>query len=132
MSQENVELVQRCFRLFSRGDYDGVLECFDPEVEVIEPGGIPGARRYRGYAGVAEAYSRWAAQWDDFSAEIERLVDAGERVVVLARHRGRGRSSGIPVEMTVAYLYTVRASKFVRWEMFSTEVEALEAAGLRE
>jgi hypothetical protein len=29
MSQENVELVQRCFRLFSRGDYDGVPECFD-------------------------------------------------------------------------------------------------------
>jgi ketosteroid isomerase-like protein len=132
MSQDNLELVRRCFECFARGDYEGVRECFDAEVETVEPDNIPGARSYHGYLGLVEAYDHWAGQWDDFSSEIERLTDAGDRVVVLARHRGTGRRSGAPVEATVGYVYTVRNGRFIRWEIFPTEAEALESVGLRE
>jgi ketosteroid isomerase-like protein len=132
MSRENLDLVRRCFECFAESDWEGVRECFDPDVEIIEPDNMPGALSYRGYVGLVDAYEHWAGQWDAFSVEVERLTDVGERVVVLARHRGRGRKSGIAVEGTVGYVYTVRRGKFVRWQIFPTEAEALEAAGLRE
>jgi ketosteroid isomerase-like protein len=72
----------------------------------------------------------WAGQWDDLNFELERIVGAGDRVVCLTHHRGRGKSSG--VELRVAYVHTIRNGKGVRWEMFDTWEEALEAAGLRE
>jgi hypothetical protein len=34
MSRENVELIQRMCEAFHRGDADGALTYFDPEVEV--------------------------------------------------------------------------------------------------
>jgi ketosteroid isomerase-like protein len=52
-------------------------------------------------------------------------------VVAVARYRGTGKASGVPVETTVAHLYAFEGGKIVRWRMFGTEAEALEAAGLR-
>jgi ketosteroid isomerase-like protein len=132
MSQANLDLVRRCFDCFASRDWEGMRQCFDPEVEIIEPDNMPGARSYRGYDGLVAAYEHWAGQSEAFSVEVERLTDVGERVVVLVRHRGRGRRSGVAVEATVGYVYTVRNDRFVRWEIFLTEAEALESVRVQD
>jgi hypothetical protein len=53
-------------------------------------------------------------------------------MVCLVHHRGRGKLSGAEVELQVAYVHTIKDGKGVRWEMFATLDEALEAAGLSE
>ena len=63
MSRENVELVQRCFDLFGRGEMEAVLQYVDPAMETIEPPEIPGSATYRGHSGLAKAYEHWASQW---------------------------------------------------------------------
>lgn len=45
---------------------------------------------------------------------------------------GRGKGSGVEVEGDVAFVFTVRQGKLVRWQMFTSRAEALEAAGLAE
>ena len=46
--------------------------------------------------------------------------------------RGRGATSGIPVEMNAVGLHTVRDGRITCMRYFRTEAEALEAAGLRD
>jgi ketosteroid isomerase-like protein len=61
---------------------------------------------------------------------VDALHDAGERVVALLRQRGRSKATGLPVEMSLAQVWTLRDGKQTRMDMYSDRSEALEAAGL--
>jgi len=133
MSRENVEIVQRWYDLFQRQDWEGSVEDADPDIEIIEPPGVVGSRRYHGHDGLVEALQAWPSQWEEFHAELVKIIDANaNQVVSLTRHHARGKGSGIEVERDLAYVITFRNGKAIRWEMFLTLDEALQAAGLSE
>jgi ketosteroid isomerase-like protein len=62
----------------------------------------------------------------------ERLIDAGDRVVVIATMRGQGSASGVEVENRHGSVWTIRDGKAVRFQWFNEPDEALEAVGLQE
>jgi ketosteroid isomerase-like protein len=133
MSQENVEIVRAAFDAFSRNDMEGVLQLCDESIVVSQPPEVPGiAPQQHGHRGVLEAFEIWPEQWDDFRIEILRITDAGDYVVVTARTGGRGKQSGVEVEMDFAFAFTVRNEKILEMKIFIQEDQALEAAGLRE
>jgi hypothetical protein len=45
-------------------------------------------------------------------------------------NHGRGKGSGVQVELRFSFLFSLRAGKIVEWRIFMREDEALEAAGL--
>jgi ketosteroid isomerase-like protein len=133
MSQENVEIVRHCFELFRRADYGATLAYFDPSVETVEPEEMPGAATYVGYEGLAEAFSHFADAWEGYTVEAEQLTAAGEnQVVASAKYHAIGKESGVPVETSVSHVYEFAAGRIVRWRMFNSRAEALEAVGLSE
>ena len=76
--------------------------------------------------------TRWADQWDEWTVEVERVLDAGsEHVVVIFQEKGRS-NSGLLMDERHAELYSLRDGKVVRRQGFSDPNEALEAVGLRE
>jgi ketosteroid isomerase-like protein len=132
MSQENVEIVRNAFDAYDRDEVDEVLRLCDEDIVITQPPELPGvARQQRGHGGVLEAFGIWPEQWDDYRIEILRIADAGDHVVVTARQGGRGKQSGVDVEMDFTFVFTVRARKIVEWRIFMDEQQALEAAGLR-
>jgi ketosteroid isomerase-like protein len=133
MSQDNLELVRDAFEAFSRNDMDGVLGLCDEGIVVTQPPEVPGiSPQQHGHRGVLEAFEIWPEQWDDFRIEILRENAAGDHVVVTARTSGRGKQSGVDVEMDFSFLFTVRDEKIVEMKIFIREEQALEAAGLDE
>jgi ketosteroid isomerase-like protein len=64
--------------------------------------------------------------------EVEDVVQAGDRLVVESRVSGRGRSSGVPAEMVVFQVVTIRHGKAVRLESYLRREEALAAVGGRD
>ena len=72
----------------------------------------------------------WIDAWEGWSIEILSAREVGELVLVHARQRGHGRSSGAPMEAEVSFVFTVRHARIARWQMFHSEHEALEAIGL--
>ena len=64
--------------------------------------------------------------------EIERYIDAGDDVVVIAKQFGRGSSSGVETETRQGYVWTVAEGKATRFRWFNDPSEALEAVGLSE
>jgi ketosteroid isomerase-like protein len=136
MSQENVEIVRSAFQAFQRGDMEGVLQVCDEEVkvtqdaELVELLGI--SRQQVGHAGVREAFAVWPEQWDDFSLEVLTTRDLGVYVIAATVNRGRGKDSGVRVEMPFTFLFSVRSGKIMEWRIFMREEKALEAAGLAE
>jgi ketosteroid isomerase-like protein len=131
MSRENVELVRRLAGHWSRMDWDGMVEFLDPDVELhgtvggVEEGGIT-----RGLSEILREFDKVEEMWDDHRIEIEKLIDAGDQVVVFQREYQRGKTSGAEVVADTAVLVDVRDDRVVRLQGFMDRSDALEAAGL--
>jgi len=59
-------------------------------------------------------------------------VGAGDRVVMTALTRGRGRGSWIEIIARFHEVNTLRDGKIVRMDEFADDAEVLESAGLSE
>jgi ketosteroid isomerase-like protein len=70
---------------------------------------------------------------EDVWVSPEDFVDVGDdRFVVPIRWGGRARHTGIAFEYSAAHVYTVKAGKAVRIQVFGSKKKALEAVGLWE
>jgi ketosteroid isomerase-like protein len=131
MSPENVEIVREHMAAYLSGDNDAALAAYDPEVEfdaTVRPeGGI-----YHGRAGVAEAMRVWTGTWAEWKVEVHDLIDAGDRVLMVARESGRGKGSGVEIDQEFFGVFTLRGGKIVHWKGYLDRNEALEAVGWRE
>jgi ketosteroid isomerase-like protein len=138
MSQENVELIRRLYRLGDAMNLDDLLaalpelipEFADPEIEWIESPNRVDRRTYRGHEGVREAMEHWLEQFEEYSYEPREIVDCGDDVLVIAHEEGRGGTSGATVSGWSYQLFTVCDGKVVRFRGFSDRASALEAAGV--
>jgi ketosteroid isomerase-like protein len=130
MSRENVEIVRRCVEHYVAGENEAALAAFHPEAEF--EGFLQGRRSrvYRGADGITEALGAWTGTFSDYRVENEEFVDAGERVLLVARESGHGRGSGIRVEQVTYSVFTLKGGTIVRWQVFVDREKAYEAAGL--
>ena len=131
MSQENVEIVGHHLEAFLSGDNETALSYNDPEVE-FDATTRPEGQVYRGHEGVAEAMRVWVGAWEDWKFEVQEIIDAGDRVLLIARESGRGKGSGIEIDQPNFIVFTLRDGKIVRWQGFVHRDAALEATGLRD
>jgi ketosteroid isomerase-like protein len=133
MSQENVEIVKEFSRVFEEGDRDKWREYFDPDVVWdTSASNWPSAGVLHGHEGVERFFRDWLGTWEDFEVATTEYLDAGSSVVVAFRQSGTGRGSGIHIERDFFAIYDLRDSKVVRYRMYDSREEALEAAGLSE
>jgi ketosteroid isomerase-like protein len=134
MSEENVEVVRQIYDAAARRDSETILKLYDPKVE------IDVSRTHSGvmepfYTGAGhEAIRRWSHEWheawESVEYEVEEVLDAGDDVICVITARGRGKSSGAPVEfLHHAGRWSIRDGRVVRVEWFQSRAEALEAAG---
>ena len=91
----------------------------------------PGAARYGGVERVRHQVILDRMDTLDFDQETEDLIDAGDKVVVLVRWRGRGRARGGQGEISLAMVWTVREQAITSVEFFLDRARALEAVGRR-
>lgn len=131
MSQENVEMVRGQYEAWRRGNFKEALSAFDQAVE-WDATHFPDGEVYVGHDGVQRFMRRWVGTWEDCELEVERLIDAGDDVVIFSRERGRAKGSGIEIEHRFGHVFTVRNRKIVRWRGFTDRAKALEAVGLSE
>jgi ketosteroid isomerase-like protein len=133
MSREDVEAVQRAWEAWERGDMDALFRFYDPDIEWDQThySGFGFSAVYKGHEGVKQFFREWLSSFEDYWARPQEFIDAGDCVVVRVTQGGRGKGSGIPVEMAPYHqLYRLRGGRAVRIEVYRDERQALEAAGL--
>ncbi len=127
---ENLELVQAVFDAYFRGDEPAVLALAAPDIVITQFPEQIDAREYHGHDGFRQVMADWTGTWDDWSIEILGAREVGDLVLATARQRGRGKGSGAPIEAEAAFVFTLRDGVIARWQMFSSEEQALQAVGL--
>jgi ketosteroid isomerase-like protein len=131
MSEERVEIVRSMVDAWNRRDYPAALELVAADIRAEEHLGGDLEGTYEEIPGL----QKWARFWGsfvDFHTEIEECIPVDDEVVFAAHHFGRGKAARVEVEMRNWHVLTVRNGKVVRYRVFQTKPEALEAVGLRE
>jgi ketosteroid isomerase-like protein len=131
MSQENVEIVRSAFSEYERGNFR-IPGIFDPSVRVVWLDAVDGEKESEGLEELAHMTKEWLRSFEQITTVAERLIDAGDQVVVMAEWRGLGKASGAFTTWRYGAVYTLRDRKVTSIVSYRDPAEALEAAGLAE
>jgi ketosteroid isomerase-like protein len=131
MSRESVELVKRALENFIATGHFSDLMAVDFVWDMTAFRGWPDQPVFHGFDGFSEFSSAWTESYDEWSMEIEQLLDAGPgQVVGCLRQQGRLRKSDAVVGLRYGVVYTVADAQVRRGKVYMTVDEALEAVGL--
>ena len=120
-------LVDRSYAALNRQDFDFVEACYLPDTALnfANDVGVDYDDRYEGRDLTFEVYRRWLEEWGFVRREPHGFVDRGDTVVILARERVRGESSGLEVDRELGAVFRLRGAGIAeQWEFFSWD-EAL-------
>ena len=131
MSQQNVELVHRLYRAMDARDVKAIEELADPDMEWISDPRVGGGP-VRGRDEVLKFFLERAEMFGEISTEVERVLEADDKVLAFIRVSGQGAASGAGFEIRIAHLWTFRNGLIVRGQGYGDREQALEAAGLSD
>jgi ketosteroid isomerase-like protein len=132
VSSENLELVRSIHAAWERGDFSSA-DWADPEIEFVIAEGV-NAGSWRGLGAMAKAWRDYLVAWEDWRLEVDEYRELDdERVLVLARRRGRGKLSGLELGQLAdraTSVMHVRAGKVTKLVIYADRERALAHLGL--
>jgi ketosteroid isomerase-like protein len=127
-TERNAALVRAGIEAFNRGDQSAVIDLLDERVESVVGPGLANAGIWHGREGYVEMVSFWGEAWGELEFEVVGLETPDERHAVAEVHqRAVGAGSGVPVEMTVFFMFEVRAERLLRLHIYADRDAAGEA-----
>jgi ketosteroid isomerase-like protein len=127
-SEENVEIVQRVYEGWARGDFSDA-DAFHPDVE-FEMVDWPEGRSAHGLTEMGRAWGEVLDAWEGFRSEPREFIPNGDYVVVPNRISARGTGSGLDVSAETVSLWKLDGGKVAYLGLDWDAAKAFEAAGL--
>ncbi len=131
MSQENLERVRESYEFVER-EHEPDFDLLDPEIEWHTRDDLPDSTTHRGHDGVAAFMDEWWKAFDDLHADVEELIDVGDRVIAVLRLHGRVRGSTQEVDMSETHVLKMLDGKATEIREYRSRTDALRAVGLVE
>ena len=128
--------VVTCWEAMNRVDLEAGLALYDPDVDsIVDPDmtALGFDETVRGRERRLHNLRQVYAEFHEFRFDPDELIDLGnDRLLVVGRMKGSGRSSGVPFDAEWANLWTISAGRVIRDHVFRDRAKALKAAGLSE
>ena len=129
----NVNLVRSIYAAWERGDYASA-EWASADIEwVFADGPTPGT--WTGPDGLGEAWRDFLRAWKNFRIEVDEFRELDrERVIVLDRFTGRGKTSGLDLGKTGSKglnVFHIRNGKITKIERYFSRQRALADLGVK-
>ena len=132
IEERNVKFVLDGYARFNAGEKEAGLWFYSPDAEYQAAREDPDSAIHRGIDAITRQFQGWLDAYPDLTVEPLEAKASGDQVFLWVRFSGHGAESGIPMEMELAHLITIREGRATRTVEYMDRAEALEAAGLRE
>jgi len=132
MSRENVEDYRRSSDAWTRGDREAWLSDIPSDWEFRATGVFLGVQGVdRGHSGAIRLWSDMRGPWQEFSVQVERIEDLGDKLLALITFAVTGRD-GIEASRRWAHVVTYRDGVAVATDNYESWEAGLKAVGLDE
>jgi ketosteroid isomerase-like protein len=128
MRDQDLEALHRGYEALNRGELIG--DMVHPEIRWSPGRDAPEAGDFIGRDGFVEFVSSWSESFDGFHLEPEQMTVAGDSVIVTVRQSGRGRGSGVQLDIKTVHVWTISDGLAVAWAAYRNRREALAATGM--
>ena len=133
MSQENVQTARRLYDAFNSGDLATFEQGVSRDLEWNEAdnslncAGNP----YRSFAAVRDGvFVPTMRDFDQFSVDLEQLIDGGEFIVGTGRYRGRSKATGKELSAQFCHvLHLDHQGKLDRLQEYADTLHEAEVTG---
>jgi len=132
MSEENRAIVLEAYARFNAGEKVPELWFWHDNAEYQAAREDPDSAVHRGIDAIRRQFASWLEACPDLKVEVLDAQANGDKVLLWVRFIGHGAASGIPLDMELAHLYTMRDGKPARAVEHMDRDEALEAVGPSE
>lgn len=125
----HIEMVQRLYADFVRGDIPSILAALDPAVEWINAGSaiIAYAGTRHGSAQVQEFFVALDASVEVRTFEPREYLAQGDRIVAFGRWTGRAKATGREYASDWAMAWTIKNGRVTAFRSYE-DTEAMAAA----
>ena len=128
MSDERLALLQEGLEAFNRGETDFTLSIFAEDVECHVAPNLVNSGTYIGHEGYLQMVASWNEAWESITAPVVATEDlATEHLLVEIRQKAVGAGSGVPVEMTIYWLFRFVDGKVTRFHLYADREAAVAA-----
>ena len=118
MAEPNVEVVRELYERINGDDPESIYELLSTDFRAEVPPSLSAEPDvYRGHAGVRRYMDAFQGHIDDVRFEVLGIHLEGEEVIVDMLIKGRGATSGIPVEQRSAVAHWVAGGKVTRMDV---------------
>jgi ketosteroid isomerase-like protein len=122
---------RRRFEAIGRQDWDTAAGLLDPGIEWHDPSEVPDAGVHVGLDAVRRY---WAEElldaWETWDLQLETLIPASDRILSISRLRGKGKHTGITVDMELFQVWTFKDGLVIEQRGFFDREQAFAAAGI--
>jgi uncharacterized protein len=125
----DADTIRSLYELLAAGRLEDSAALLDPEIE-WDTSEAPTGVRTRGLDGARADLEAMLDAWDEYESVVERLVEAGEVIVVVVVNRGRGRVGGVPIEARRAHVWRLHDGRPVSMRLYLDPADAFAAVGL--
>jgi ketosteroid isomerase-like protein len=116
-------------RVWREHNLEGALADLPQDFEWLVPG-FPGREATRGPEATLDFFRDWIDQWEDLRVDWELEQASPDMVFAVVDMRGRGRASGVPVELRFGQVWSFREGVPVRMVFYNDPEHGRRAAGL--
>jgi ketosteroid isomerase-like protein len=122
---ELADRLRDAYEAFNRGDVDAILDLLHPDIEWVPPPTSLEPQPLRGREAVREYLA--PNFFESQAVEPLETIEEGNRLLVAAHVRARGRGSGVELDQTAYHVLTIEEARVVRFEVHVDRAEALRA-----
>ena len=132
MSEHDVESLQRIYQALSSWDVEELVSDLAHDIELSLPDTLPWGGLRHGHDGVLAFASVSQDHLEGRWADPDDFLDAGDRMVVLGRLRGRAKASGQDFEVEFVHVWTMTDGVASRLHAYFDTAPIMAALGRGE
>jgi ketosteroid isomerase-like protein len=111
MLQDDIQRVREQYARYNGGERAPGRWFWHEDAEYHTAREDPDHAAHRGIDAIGKLFASWLEAYPDLRLEIQEAEALGDKVFLWIRFAGHGAASGIPLEMELAHLLTLRDGK---------------------
>lgn len=118
----NAKIVRALYAAFAEGDMPAALATMADEIVWNEAENYPYSDRnpYVGpQAVLMGVFARIGADWENFAAVSDEIIDGGDTIVSLGHYTGTSKATGKPMRAQFAHVSRVKNGKITGFQQYA-------------